>query len=67
MQRRVEQSGLDAERLVRRRSDRLGNAVAVRRSPAQRLQDQHVERALQDVGARVERPAMEVDNLHPWL
>src|SRR5262249_53464937 len=33
-------------------ADGLADVVAVRRSPAQRLQDQHVEGALEQVGAR---------------
>src|ERR1051325_9655591 len=43
MQRRIERAGLYLEYLARPGPDGLGDAVAVLRSPAQRLQDQHVQ------------------------
>src|ERR1041385_7991295 len=46
MQRRIQRAGLNLEDVARPRPDGLGDAVAVLRSPAQRLQDQHVQSPL---------------------
>src|SRR6266545_4993513 len=47
--RRVERALLDLKQLVRQLSNALDNAVAVERHQAEGLEDEHVERALQEV------------------
>src|SRR4029078_8686369 len=49
VQRGIERSRFDLERLARGRADDLRDAVAVPRSPAQRLKNDQVERALEEL------------------
>src|SRR5262245_47660097 len=49
-QRRQERAGIDLEHAARHLLDAAGNAESVHRLEAQRLENEHVERALNDVG-----------------
>src|SRR5262245_64576769 len=53
MQRGIERAGLDLEQIVGLRADGLADAVAMSRAPLQRAEDEHVERALQQLEAAV--------------
>ena len=49
MQRRIQRPGVDLQRIARARADHLREAVAVSRPPAQGLEDDEIERALEEL------------------
>src|SRR5687768_15044965 len=51
LERRIERSLFDSEHVARQAPDVLGDAIPVQRPDAERLQDQHVERAGKQLGA----------------
>ena len=61
LQRRVERALADQEHLVRGGAQMLGDAVAVRLAAHERLQDQQIERAGQEIGRLVDRLPSFVD------
>src|SRR5688572_8323043 len=70
MERGVERSGFDLQRFGGLRGDGLPDGVAMLRSPLQRLEDEHVQRALQQLQTRAVAflfHQMGVGSLHPWV
>ena len=53
MQRGIQRAGFDLQYVGRLGADRLRDRVAMLRAPLQRAKDQHVERAMQEIGARI--------------
>ena len=53
MQRRIERAGLDLQQIVGLRANGLADAVAVLRAPLEGPEDEHVERALEELQALV--------------
>ena len=51
VERRIERAGLDLEQLTRAAANRLADAIAVLRPPLERLENQQVERPLQQLDA----------------
>ena len=49
MEGRIKRAGLDLEEIVGLGADRLADAVTMLRAPLQGSQDEHVERALQQL------------------
>src|SRR5207244_10807198 len=52
LQRRIQRSRLHLEHVARAGADQLHDAVAVARPPAQRLEDDEIKRALEDLNPR---------------
>ena len=69
MQRGIEGPGVDLEQVAGMRANRLADAVAMAGPPAQLLEDQQVERALEQFDAVLvaRMPAMGIDSLYPWV
>ncbi len=65
MQGGVERPRLHLERILGVGIDRVADAVAMLRAPAQRLQDDEVERSLQQIDAALITAPRHVDNLQP--
>ena len=69
----VERSRIDLQRLIRVGADHLRNPISVARTPAQRLQNDEVERALEQFDPRQrlfrhgDAPGKGVERLRPWM
>src|SRR5690242_4353937 len=70
MKRGVERAGVHLKDVSRVSANRLADAIAVLRAPAKRLQDEQVERALEQLDAVLVAWShgfpQDEDTLHPW-
>ena len=58
MESRVERAFLDKQLMFGRQRDPLGDRVAMTRPPAERLENQHVQRAANDSAFRIEHASL---------
>src|SRR5262249_10131526 len=63
MERGIDRAGVDLEHAARGGVDHLNEAIAVARTPAQRLKDDEVERALEDLDAGEGRLFVALDHV----